>query len=155
MNRRPILVIALLLAVLMGCAALLLAPAVHRPCGHKESLLARRYPQWFAPHSCIARQVVNTLHKLHDGGGEKMLVNGKVPRARWHGRGYPSPVNMWDDMEFALSSSYTTFTGTGPLWQVHLEKRPHLAGYYLMTADGVVHFSADHPATLEDGILPR
>jgi hypothetical protein len=48
-----------------------------------------------------------------------------------------------------------TLSGDGKAWSARVPKADKLAGHYLVTSDGVLHFNPERPAEVGDAVLRR
>jgi hypothetical protein len=135
--------------VSVAAAVAVVASAVIRPqqrlrsCGHPRDVLSEIGPVR-ASHCCRSGRTVNQLVNLyyaqlnyHDEHGtyaESLeLITNEFPR-------------LARDNTFYLDSD-------GSRWSIYVPKQAELAGSYLLTSVGRLHFCASGPATTNDTVL--
>jgi hypothetical protein len=147
----PVVLTALVL--LTGAGLWLGWPRYYRPCGHKMSWLELHYPEKFGgQHFCMGRGVIHDLEGLHRArdaylkhhDGEEATSILTVVMANL----YEFPFR--DPECYHLECS-----GSGADWVCRVARTMYLPGNYVMTADGRIFFSQDHPATAADVPLEK
>jgi hypothetical protein len=147
MNRRQFIAIAG-----VASAAAIAAAAqvrVYRPCGHKESLYERYFP--CVTHCCFAGGLVTDLNGIYFA---------QVAHHADHGRYAPSLAALLEARYYEAmpggSQYYALDLAVTPDdWHCTVSRTARLPGYYLLTSDGTIYFSEDHPATTTDLVLSR
>jgi hypothetical protein len=151
MARRPTVLIILSLTVLVASAALLFAPLMRLPCGHRGSMASRLWPVGPFGHSCDQQELIKALRYLHQQGEkywDQIVIYYAMDKDR-------RPPQAPYDFVALLENDWMAFSGAGKDWQCHVAREPDFPGYYLMTSDGTIYFSEDHPATTHDEVLPQ
>ena len=160
MPRGRILFISAWVLALMTIAGLLWAPTQYRWCGHKISLMQRWFPNspLFQDHLCDAMEPVQYLQALAAARPLYPKEKGREPASAADFNGdaawmlyFPSALSSGEDNDRRLKP---VFSGSGKDWECRMDRTPGLPGFYLITADGTVHFNQSRPATHDDVTLP-
>ena len=140
MTRGNLIVYTLLGLAVAGIVGFCYAPLLMRPCGCRASLVDRGFSGW-KPHDCFAGPMILDLYRFN--------YNLKEVSPQDHSAHEQEGIGGYKFVAVRRDNE----------WQISVDRHCiypdmlDLPGWYLLTADGRLHFSEKGPATAEDPIL--
>jgi len=145
MGKMPLPIKVLVALVVIGVAMVFIVPPQQqlRSCGHPRDLLWEINP-FHATHCCSSGRTVSQLVMLY------------YAQSIYH-QGHGTYATSFEQLtnEFSRHSGDSAFylQSNGSRWSVSVPQQSTLAGSYLLTDDGKLHFNTSGAATTNDVVL--